>query len=143
MAVHIKAVSCVLFSVFVLWLVYAMEQNDTDGSFFGGSRTWQDIAASKGRENMAKIPPEWLLSDDILAEGKKRKKLAGPFIEGLLDTQTLDITRRDSDELLQLIANGTLTSLEITMAFCKRGAYAHQLVRQAQSLSRFHLTDTP
>ena len=77
---------------------------------------------------MAKIPAEWLLSDSVLAAGKQSKKIAGDFIERLLDEKTLLITSADNERILELIRSGSLTAVEVTTSFCKRGAYAHQLV---------------
>ena len=77
---------------------------------------------------MEKIPKDWRLPEAILVNGRKEKKIAGDFIEGLLDSRTREITGFDSGEILELISNGSLTAIEVTGAFCKRAAYAHQLV---------------
>lgn len=128
MAINTKAVLFLLLSVFALWVVYGKEGGPMDIGFGRGKR-WQDIAATKRRENMSKIPQEWLLTEKVLTEGKQRKKIAGDFIENLLDSATTKITSMDNDELLSLLADGSLSALQVTSAFCKRAAYAHQLVR--------------
>ena len=94
----------------------------------GSGSQWQKSAETKRRENLAKIPQEWLLSERIIAQGKERKKIAGDFIESLLDPGTLEITSQDSEDILHLLRNGSLSALQVTRAFCKRAAYAHQLV---------------
>ena len=95
----------------------------------GSTRHWQDIAEAKRKENMAQIPKEWLLQEQVVVEGNGRKKLVGDFIEGLLDPEILEITSLDTEDVLDLLQNGSLSALQVTRAFCKRGAYAHQLVR--------------
>ena len=95
----------------------------------GKDLKWQSIAVAKRKEIMSSIPNEWLLSDHVLAEGKKRKQIAGEFIEGLLDSKTLRITSLDNEELLEKMSSGFLSATEVISAFCKRAAYAHQLVR--------------
>ena len=90
--------------------------------------SWQCMAAAKWKENMTQIPPEWLLSESVLAAGKESKKIAGDFLEGLLDDATLSITSTDNGHILELIRNGSLMAVQVTTAFCKRGAYAHQVV---------------
>ena len=77
---------------------------------------------------MEKIPKDWHLPEAILIDEGKEKKIAGDFIEGLLDPRTREITGLDSGEILDLISNASLTAIEVTEAICKRAAYAHQLV---------------
>ena len=77
---------------------------------------------------MEKIPKDWRLPEAILIDEGKEKKIAGDFIEGLLDPRTREITGLDSGEILDLISNASLTAIEVTEAICKRAAYAHQLV---------------
>jgi len=129
MGMGMKAILFLLLSVVLLWMVYGMEWGEIDVGFGKGRYLWQQTAAVKRNENMAKIPSEWLLPKTILDGGKRRRKIAGDFIEGLLDPETQRITGSDNDEILELVRNGSLTALQVTKAFCKRGAYAHQLVR--------------
>ena len=90
--------------------------------------SWQEKAARKRADNYEKIPKEWLLPQTTLEAGKKQKKLTGEFIESLLDQETLRITRLDVVDLLENLRNRSLTATQVTHAFCKRGAFAHQLV---------------
>ena len=115
-------------SVIALWMVYGQEGSPMDLSF-GHGKQWQQTAARQRREIMAKIPKEWILPEGVLAGGKARKKISGEFIESLLDLETLEITSTDNDKLLNLMANGSYSALQVVSAFCKRAAYAHQLVR--------------
>ena len=92
------------------------------------SRPWQEVAAGKRKELFDKIPEEWHLSPEVLDQGKKEQKLVGAFIEGLLDHDTLRITSLDAVDIVDSVRNGSITAVAVTKAFCKRAAYAHQLV---------------
>lgn len=92
--------------------------------------SWQDDAAAKRRDDLLKIPVEWRLSEDDLERARKQRCIAGDFLDGLLDDETMYLTNLDVSALLEMMANGSLTALKVTRAFCKRLAYAHQLVGQ-------------
>ena len=116
-----------LFSIVALSMLYVGKDSNMT-TIPGSGRKWQKIADTKRRENIAKIPQEWLLSERIIVAGQERKEIAGDFIESLLDQGTLEITSQDSEDILDLLRNGSLSALQVTTAFCKRAAYAHQLV---------------
>ncbi len=88
---------------------------------------WQTIAAQKRQRDMAKIPPEWRLAQDILDQAKLRRSIADEFIDSLLDSDSRSLTNLDAPALMAMTANGSLTAVRLTTAFCKRAAYAHQL----------------
>ena len=92
------------------------------------SRPWRDIAVEKRRDDNAKIPAQWRLADDVVSDARSRRRIAGDFIESLLDNETRDITSVDAPDLVDAMANGSLTALKVVTAFCKRAAYSHQLV---------------
>jgi len=62
----------------------------------------------------------------VVSDARSRRRIAGDFIESLLDNETRDITSVDAPDLADAMANGSLTALKVVTAFCKR---AHQLVR--------------
>ncbi|KAI9172734.1 putative amidase [Paramyrothecium foliicola] len=80
----------------------------------------------------AKIPLEWLLPENITRKAN-RDATASAF--SLLDESDL-LTKRerhiteeyDATALLAELTRGSLSSLEVTRAFCKRAAIAQQLV---------------
>lgn len=124
-----------LFCVVTLWCEIMTKMNFT----FGNEPRWQAIAAEKRAKTMAQIPREWILSASNLSEGKLRRSLAGEFIESLLDHDTLSITNMDVPEIAQSTSNGSLTAVQVVMAFCKRAAFAHQLVSPFTILSTFSI----
>ena len=133
MPINARVIVMLLSVGFVLWMMCENEPAGTDAAFGESSTGWKKIVAMKKHENMAKIPTKWRLPMETLIEGKKRKKIAGDYIESLLDADTQKITSSDNDEILESVRNGSLTAVQVTQAFCKRGAYAHQLVSKAFS----------
>jgi len=91
-------------------------------------RPWQEIVAEKRKALHHLIPEDWLLPTDVLTRAENTPKLVGDFIESLLDPETRDITALDPVDIVALIREGTFTAVKVTAAFCKRAAYAHQLV---------------
>src|ERR1700726_1577424 len=87
-------------------------------------QSWRDIARNKMQEGFGKIPKEWVLSSSILNKAKTRRKIAGDFIEGLLDDETIHTTNLDAPELIQHMSNGSVSAVQVVTAFCKRAAYA-------------------
>ena len=126
MVLNVIAVVFLVMSISALWFSYGREPTQIPHE---KGTEWQRIAAAQRKAIMSKIPEEWLLSHDILAEAKGRKQIAGEFIERLLDPKTLNITSLDNDELLESMSSGASSATEVISAFCKRAAYAHQLVR--------------
>jgi hypothetical protein len=92
-------------------------------------RPWQAIVADKRTALHELIPEEWLLPTDVLTRAEDTPKLVGDFIESLLDPETLEVTALDPVDIVARIREGTYTAVKVTRAFCKRAAYAHQLVK--------------
>ncbi|KAF7174446.1 hypothetical protein CNMCM5623_007242 [Aspergillus felis] len=105
---------------------------------------YADFSKSKLAELDAKIPSEWRLSESQIppgmlspAESITNVKEYGrvnvmdiPRTCGLLSERELEITEQyDVRELLRSMADKRLTAEEVTVAFCKRAAIAHQLTR--------------
>ena len=89
---------------------------------------WQRLCAEKKAATHAKIPNDWVLEPSIVSEARNTRKLSGAFIESLLDDHVKRITAKSSVQLVEQIASGSLTAFEVTEAFCKRAAVAHQIV---------------
>jgi len=89
--------------------------------------SWQELAAEKKARQTASIPKEWLITppaDDVLDVTDVPAKC------GLLSARDLEITAiSDVTVLLQKLATGEWSSVEVTTAFCKRAIIAHQVVR--------------
>ncbi|RDW93323.1 uncharacterized protein DSM5745_00645 [Aspergillus mulundensis] len=88
---------------------------------------WQQIASAKREANLAKIPREWILEPQVLEDSRSRNSIVGDYMDGLLDHKSQYVTGMDVPELVASMGNGTLSAVDVVMAFCKRAAYAHQL----------------
>ncbi|CAG7916528.1 unnamed protein product [Penicillium olsonii] len=106
-------------------------------STIADTASWQQRAANKRLECANKIPEEWRIPPKILDE------LETPFADnkndlirtqtirksGILTDRELEITEDyQVDDLIAALADGSLTSVEVTLAYSKRAALAQQLV---------------
>jgi hypothetical protein len=99
------------------------------------------VAAKKRAADMAKIREEWRLPQSTLDEAKKRVCIAGQYIESLLDVKTRWITSKRVIELMAMVARRELSAEDLVTAFCKRAAFAHQLVFKLACNSEAALTN--
>ncbi|KAI1756099.1 amidase signature domain-containing protein [Xylaria castorea] len=88
---------------------------------------WEAKAAAKRADTLNKIPAEWRLSPTGLAEAEKQRDLTGSFIQQFLEADEISITSKDSAQLVGEIKDGKLTAVQVTSAFCKTAAIAHQI----------------
>lgn len=86
---------------------------------------WTELAAEKKQRQLKSIPQEWLVStppDSTL-------DVTGfPETCGLLTAREIEITNTSVDVLLEKLACGEWTAVDVTTAFYKRAIVAHQLV---------------
>lgn len=82
--------------------------------------------AEKKLRQQATIPSEWLLTD--LPPKDMLNITHIPESSGLLSSKEIEITNTIVDVLLEKLANGSWSSVEVTTAFSKRAVIAHQLV---------------
>jgi amidase len=87
--------------------------------------SWQDIAARKKQEQIDRIPKEWIITvDPNLSDVRSVTQDCG-----LLSAREFEITEvGDVCKLLEKLADGQWSSVEVTTAFYKRAIIAHQLV---------------
>lgn len=90
--------------------------------------SWQDIAKDKKDRIDASIPPEWRLK----SQPSEDNVLEYINIGGVMSTDEISITNSSATDLVAKMAEGKLTSVEVTTAFCKRAALAHQLVSSSR-----------
>lgn len=98
-----------------------------------GSEAKQDLPLFKRiavekraiRENA--IPREWRLAEGLVTEGQLNV-IDIPTSCGILTENECIITELKAIELVEKLQSRELSSYEVTLAFCKRAAIAHQLV---------------
>ncbi|KAK8117214.1 uncharacterized protein PG998_005495 [Apiospora kogelbergensis] len=98
--------------------------------------SWEVVAKEHATKQLNNIPAEWRLAQDKLdqlsgvgtADEGRLVQLQAAKKSGLLSDRELDITENHTaQDLLPKLAAGQLTSVEVTVAFCKRAALAQQL----------------
>ncbi|KAJ5332305.1 hypothetical protein MYU51_007307 [Penicillium brevicompactum] len=103
----------------------------------GVTISWQERAANKRRDCANKIPEEWKIPAQLLAEleapvlDKKNDLIRDQTIRksGILTDRELSITEDyQVVDLISALADGSLTAVEVTLAYSKRAALAQQLV---------------
>jgi amidase len=90
---------------------------------------WQDRAAEKRARIQASIPKKWLVQSP-----DSRTSVVEYLASSDLHTpKEVEITRSAAIDLARKLGTGELTSVEVTLAFCKRAALVHQAVSIAYS----------
>jgi len=85
---------------------------------------WETVASRRRDEIQSKIPQEYLISQkDLEAAGVNASRTSG-----ILSPREQDIVEKSATDLLELLHSREYTSVEVTTAFCKSAALAHQLV---------------
>lgn len=77
------------------------------------------------------IQKQWLLPNDKLLSPDRTNVLNVPRESGILTERELEITMTDATGLVEIMANGTWTAEEVTIAFLKRATIGHQLLNYA------------
>ncbi|KZV63328.1 amidase [Peniophora sp. CONT] len=91
--------------------------------------TWSSEATRAKKAAQAEsIPPEWRISPDKLPSADVKNVLPYLSTTGILTPSDLTIVNTPPTTLLSSLSSGSLTALEVTTAFCKAAAVAHQLV---------------
>jgi amidase len=103
------------------------------------TKHWKDIIAEKRARQAVAIPEEWKLSN--LPPKETLNVIDFPEKCGLLNAKEIEITNSEVDVLLDNMAKGVWSAVEVTTAFSKRAVVAHQLVRQVSILSYSQLNE--
>lgn len=90
--------------------------------------SWEVLAAKKRADTLAKIRPEWRLSSKDLERARGQRDLTGPFIQSFLLPDEVSIVSMESVDIVDSIRQEKLTAVQVTTAFCKTAAIAHQIV---------------
>ena len=88
------------------------------------SLSWQDVAAKKSKEIYDAIPPAWL-ADQHSLQGHNFMDLPRKC-PSIMSEEELFITEQRAVDILTRIHSRKWSSYQVTLAFCKRAALAHQ-----------------
>lgn len=86
---------------------------------------WEETAKDKKSRIEKTIPQEWLIKTKPSGDSVMNY----PAESEILSEGELAITNSTAVTLVARMAAGELKSVDVTLAFCKRAALAHQLVR--------------
>ena len=86
---------------------------------------WTQLVAEKKQRQLNSIPRDWLVS---LPPDSTLDVTGFPETCGLLTAREIEMTNTSTDVLLEKLASGEWTSVDVTTAFYKRAIIAHQLV---------------
>jgi amidase len=89
--------------------------------------SWQERAAAKVADIVSQIPERWRIAQEGLDLAANERQLSGPFIQSFLSQSENKIVNTASPELCKQMASGSISSLEVTEAFCKSAAIAQQI----------------
>lgn len=89
---------------------------------------WQVISAKAKQKVLDDIPSEWRIPAAQLPRDDVLDVTGFPAQSGLLSDLDLQITESFATEIVARIAKGDWTAEDVTRAFCRRAAIAHQLV---------------
>ncbi|KAJ9499297.1 hypothetical protein H2202_005454 [Exophiala xenobiotica] len=94
---------------------------------------WEEIAADKKKRIDESIPKEWRVE----VKDQNGSFMDLPASSGLLSSDELEITNSSAVDLVAKLARGQLKSVDVTVAFCKRAALAHQAIKLNLALEFF------
>ncbi|KAJ9365554.1 acetamidase [Paecilomyces variotii] len=90
-------------------------------------KPWERIAAAKRQALRDAIPAEWVIPAEILPPEEETDVTTFLRESGWFTDREVEITSTPAPELLAELSSGSCTSEEVTKAFCKAAAAAHQL----------------
>jgi len=90
--------------------------------------SWEEIAEKKRQALKDSIPSQWVIPDNLLPPADQADVTTFPRESGFFTQRELELTSTNATDLVKKLASGELTSTELTTAFCKTAAVAHQLV---------------
>lgn len=85
---------------------------------------WEALAKDKRSRILSSIPVEWRIKDLPTTDSV----MNFPSKSGIMSAEELAITESSAVDLVRKMAASELSSVAVTIAFCKRAALAHQLV---------------
>lgn len=90
--------------------------------------SWQDISAEAKQAVLDSIPEAWRIPKHNLPSDSQLDVTGFPAQCGLLSQLELEITDSFAVEIVKNVADGEWKAEDVTRAFCKRAAVAHQVV---------------
>jgi hypothetical protein len=102
---------------------------------------WESLAKAKRDAILHSIPDKWRIKGSIPSV-EERRDVTGKFIWQYLSKPEIEITETDAVGIVNNIASGKWSALEVAESFCHRASLAHQLVRSGLLLSSVTMKTT-
>lgn len=90
-------------------------------------QNWETIAKSKQAALAESIPADYRIPKDLQPPESQLDVTQWPEESGWFSQQELEITSSTASSILQKVASKAWSAQDVTKAFCKRAAAAHQL----------------
>lgn len=90
-------------------------------------KKWEDLRDAKREEIKASIPSEYVIPSDILPPADQRNVTNFVSESGFFTDKEIDITASTASRITREVVAKRWTAEEVTRAFCKSAAVAHQL----------------
>ena len=103
---------------------------------------WKEISDKAKEKLSASIPPEWRISKDKLPSPEQSNVTNFPATCGILTEREAAITDSYATDIVKRIAAGEWKAEDVTWAFCKRAAIAHQLVRVYHTVAKTEIYES-
>ena len=98
---------------------------------------WEKVAEEKRAALSESIPTSYRIPQDKLPPETELNVTTWPKASGWFTPKELEITDSTASQILEKIASKAWSAEDVTTAFCKRAAAAHQLVgRESEILGR-------
>ncbi|KAG2187198.1 hypothetical protein INT44_004870 [Umbelopsis vinacea] len=89
---------------------------------------WQQRATAAQERREKQLPDEYRIPKDKMPDASVKNVMNFPQESGLFSTEELEITELSVPALLKAIEDKKWTAVQVTKAYCKRAAYAQQLL---------------
>lgn len=102
--------------------------------------TWEEVGEKARARLDASIPSEWRIK---MPAADQANVMDVPFLSGLFSEREILITTSSATHIVDIVAKGEWRAEEVTRAFCKRAAVAHQLVRLCRTKHKIKCHSDP
>ncbi|KAI8582354.1 hypothetical protein K450DRAFT_228571 [Umbelopsis ramanniana AG] len=89
---------------------------------------WQQRASAAQERREKQLPDEYRIPKDKMPDASVKDVMNFPRESGLFSNEELEITELSVPALLKAIEDKKWTAVQVTKAYCKRAAYAQQLL---------------
>lgn len=90
--------------------------------------SWEEVGKQARARLSDSIPSQWRIPADKLPAAEQLDVMGFAYQSGLFSEREISITTSSATDIVKNVATGEWKAEDVTRAFCKRAAVAHQLV---------------